>query len=91
MLSYRIKSKRTYNIRDTSDEATFERAITACRFSVGDRIKLRGTPRKGYVTEIVQDITRIKWMGRQPQFILITMDDLATYIAANSQLKKVSQ
>lgn len=89
MWSYRITSKTLSNSSNTksSKERAFERALSKCRFRVGNRVKIRGTPKKGTITIILSDINDIKWHGMMPQFIVVNVDNEGEILAAPVQLK----
>ena len=41
----------------------------------GRRIKLRGSPLRGTVTQLLDNPTNIEWLGGQPSFVEVTLDD----------------
>jgi len=91
MLAYKIISNATTQKSSTTTpsgkEAILKRALYGCRFKVGDRIKVRGTPLLGTVVELLEDVDSIPWENNRPQFIQIELDDGVHKMAHTAQLK----
>ncbi len=65
----------------------FTRAFKGNRWHVGNRIKVRGTSRKGTVREVIKDLNKVEWERNRPLFIVVEMDDGVTMIGHPGQFK----
>lgn len=60
-----------------------------CHYRKGQRVKFRGTNKKGEILEIIQDYGRIQWEHNKPLFIVVSLDTGEKVIAGVSQLKGI--
>jgi hypothetical protein len=80
MFSWRTSSasqpKQTKSPSTTSNvrEYAFFKQLKGCSFKEKGRVKIKGTPFKGTVEEIVDDITKIDWQQNSPAFIRVLID-----------------
>lgn len=103
MITYEITSSSTANLKHSRTlskilrpedqgykESVFRRAFEGCKLSGLDFIKVRGTPNKGQILEVVANFNNIKWEKNRPMFLRIKVND-KEYMAHPSQLKKISK
>ena len=69
-------------------EITFKRSLAGCRIKVDDRVKLRGTPKKGKVRAVYQDAVLVEWENNRPMYIEVQFDDGSINICNPGQLKR---
>ena len=72
-------------------EVVFRRNLRACKYKPEDRVKIRGTSIRGFVTHIEEDITKINWEVNRPQFVEVRFDDNTVKMCNPSQLKGSSK
>jgi uncharacterized protein YlxW (UPF0749 family) len=72
----------------TYKEHIFRRLLNSLSFSVGARIQIKGTPRRGHVTKIVKELSDVRWNKNKPEFIQIKMDDGQEYLTHPKTLKR---
>ena len=70
------------------EQVVFQRTMHNMQYNVGDRVKVRRTPRKGVITSIERDIKKVNWFKHRPMPLTITFDDGETLFAHPSQIKR---
>ena len=69
-------------------QVVFERTMHNMQYLVGDRVKVRRTPRKGRIVSIERDINKVNWFKQRPMPLTIEFDDGETLYAHPSQIKR---
>ena len=99
MISYKIVSnwgkKNTPEISPISPkdpnfkEVILERAYrNSWAWRAGQKCKIRGTPRRGIVKEVIKEHNRVNWINNRPYFITVEFADGKTEVCNPSQLKR---
>ena len=71
-------------------EKTYRRAyqLNVRLFPKGQRVKVRGSSRRGIVVRLYDDINEVIWEGNRPHYIECQLDDGTILVANPGQLKK---
>ena len=79
MISYKIVSKTSAQNTSPNEQRrkfTFEKALKACTLKVGDIVKLRRTPLRGEIVEIITSFEQVTWTSNNsPEIIVIKFPD----------------
>lgn len=102
MISYRIVSKSGGRVTPLNKpvspkdpefkELVFRRAMRGCTFKEGDTVKIKGTPKRGTLIQIIYDINDILWVRNRPYFLEVEIPgDEENMLYHPSQLKRLGQ
>jgi hypothetical protein len=69
----------------------FRRNLKACKYKDEDRVKVRGTSRKGFILRIEDDINKVNWERNRPHFVQVRFDDGSVMMCNPSQLKRTNK
>ena len=100
MISYEIISTVTDSPKPRSStrvrpgdpdykKTVFNRVFSNCHVHEGDIIKVRKSPKRGKVMEVISDFERVTWESNRPQILIIEVDG-SRYFAHPSQVKRVN-
>lgn len=92
MISYEIisnSSKPTATSLNPKEEI-LSRSLTRCNFKVGDTVKVRRTPNRGVIKEIIYKFEDVKWEKNTPYNIAVEFVTGDTKLCNPYQLKKVN-
>ena len=100
MIKYRIIVQHTSNQKNPVpfkkkpgesgyQESVLTRALNACKLKLNEYVKAKGTPRKGTIVRIEDDINKVNWTRNQPHFIEVKFDDGVSMMCHHSQLKRI--
>jgi hypothetical protein len=68
----------------------FERSLNKCYFNVGDKVKIRGTPKRGEIIDIATKAEHVEWVNNRPHYICVIIKD--DMILCNpGQLKRINK
>jgi hypothetical protein len=99
MISYKIIVQNTVDVKNPEQrviakpgqpdfkQVVFTRNLKQCRYKTGDRVKVRGTAKRGNIVEILTDINVVNWVRNRPHYIVAQWDDGSTSVCNHSQLK----
>lgn len=100
MISYEISSTPTVPTKQTRKrphpgdvgyrDTVLRRAFENCHLNGLDFIKVKGTPNKGQILEVVTDPDKVQWERNRPLFLRVLVND-KEYMAHPSQLKRIRQ
>lgn len=69
-------------------ETVWKRHLTKNQLKVGDRVKLRRTPRKGKIVHIAYDFKDVVWEVNSPKYIFVEFDDGTKGTYSFNELKR---
>ena len=67
-----------------------ERVFKECRINEGDFVKVKGTPKRGTVVKINNDVSSVQWERNRPLLLEVEING-QIHVAHPSQLKKVNK
>ena len=94
MITYQVISNNTktskHPAKFLSKQEIFTRVFNNTKhLKAGQYVKIKRTPNKGVVVEIIKDMERVNWQSNRPFFVLLKMDTGEEVLAHPSQLKNV--
>lgn len=69
-------------------QVVFQRQLNANHFRLEDRIKVRGTNKRGMVIGVETDINNVNWSKNRPHFLRVRFDGGEILMCYPGQLKR---